>query len=190
MRWEKMAGQLWGSHRRSVILLGVLLILNLLLFAVIEQFVTPRVAEQKSRFLQRQAEVRQLLRNRGGATNTPEQAYFMAVEDLSKFHQMIPDYQEFTGLIEELLVLSSRAGLNINRVAYNSSPLKESGLLKLDLQFNVVGDYDQIKTFIHSLEQSARLIAINQIGLQGADDEGVNLRLNLETYFRAGGREA
>ena len=43
MRWEKMAGQLWGSHRRSVILLGVLLILNLLLFAVIEQFVTPRV---------------------------------------------------------------------------------------------------------------------------------------------------
>ncbi|MGD9019301.1 MAG: type 4a pilus biogenesis protein PilO [Desulfuromonadales bacterium] len=190
MRWEKMAGQLWGSHRRSVILLGVLLILNLLLFAVIEQFVTPRVAEQKSHFLQRQAEVRQLLRNRGGATNTPEQAYFMAVEDLSKFHQMIPDYQEFTGLIEELLVLSSRAGLNINRVAYNSSPLKESGLLKLDLQFNVVGDYDQIKTFIHSLEQSARLIVINQIGLQGADDEGVNLRLNLETYFRAGGREA
>jgi hypothetical protein len=33
------------------------------------------------------------------------------------------------------------------------------------------------------------LIAIKQIGLQGADDKGVNLRLNLETYFRPGGRD-
>ena len=183
MRLEKMAGQLWGSHRRSLILLGVMLILNLLLFAVIKQFVTPRVAEQKSHYLQRQAEVRQLLRNRGGATNTPEQVYFMAVEDLSKFHQMIPDYQEFTSLIEELLVLSNNASLNIDRIAYSSSQRKESKLLKLELNFNVAGDYGQIKKFIHSLEQSTRLITIKQISLQGASDEGVDLRLKLETYF-------
>lgn len=189
MRWKQMAEQLWESHRRSIILLGALLILNLLLIAVMEQIVAPRVAEQKSHFLKRQAEVRQLLRNQGGTTNTPEQAYLMAIDELAKFRQVIPDYQEFTGLIEELLVLSSRAGMNISRIAYNTSQIKESELLKLDLQFNVAGDYDQIKRFIHSLEQSARLIAIKQIGLQSANDEGVNLRLNLETYFRSGGRD-
>ena len=189
MRWKEMTGQLWGSHRRSLLLLGVLLVLNLLLYATIEQFVAPRVAEQKSHFLKRQAEVRQLLRNQGGATNTPEQAYLMAVEDLTKFRQIIPDYQEFTGLIEELLVLSNNAGLNITRIGYNSVQLEESELMQLDLKFNVAGDYDQIKRFIHSLEQSTRLIAIKQVGLQSANDEGVNLRLNLETYFRTGGRD-
>ena len=61
--------------------------------------------------------------------------------------------------------------------------------MQLDLKFNVAGDYDQIKRFIHSLEQSTRLIAIKQVGLQSANDEGVNLRLNLETYFRTGGRD-
>ena len=188
MRWKEMAEQLWQSHRPALILLGVLLVLNLLFFAVLEQFVAPRVAEQTSRFLTRQAEVRQLLHNQGGA-NTPEQAYHLAVEDLEKFRQIIPDYQEFTGLIEELLVLSSRAGMNITKIAYNSSQLKESELLQLDLKFNVAGDYDQIKRFIHSLEQSTRLITIKQIGLQGTNDEGIKLRLDLETYFRSGGRD-
>lgn len=189
MRWQEMAKQLWDSHRHALILLGVLLILNLLLFAVLEQVVVPRVAEQKSNFLARQAEVRQLLRHQGGAANTPEEAYLMAVADLQKFRQTIPDYQEFTGLIEELMILSSRAGMNIGKIAYDTSPSAGSELLTLDLQFNVAGDYGQIKRFIHSLEQSARLIAIKQISLQGATDQGVNLRLNLETYFRSGGRD-
>ncbi len=189
MRWNELAGQLWESHRNSLILLGVLLILNLLLFVALEQIVTPRVAEQESTFLTRQTEVRQLLRNQGGAMNTPEQEYLMAAQDLSKFRQTIPDYQEFTGLIEELLVLSSRARLNITKISYNSAQLKESELLQYSLTFNVAGDYDQVKRFIHSLEQSTRLIAIEQIGLQGSDDKGVNLRLNLVTYFWPGGRD-
>jgi len=189
MRWNELAGQLWKSHRRPLLLLSVLLTLNLLLYAAQMQYLTPRVAEQESTFLKRQTEVRRLLRNQGGATNTPEQAYLAAAQDLSKFHQTIPDYQEFTGLIEELLVLSNRARLNITQIGYSSSQLKESALLKFALDFNVEGNYDQIKKFIHSLEQSTRLIAIRQIGLQGTDDKGVKLRLNLETYFRPGGRD-
>ena len=189
MRWKELVGQLWTSHRRPLMLLGVLLIVNLLLLVVLEQFVTPRVAEQESTFLKRQTEVRQLLRNQGGATNSPEQAYLSAVQDLSKFRQAIPDYQEFTGLVEELLVLSSRVGLNITRIGYNSAQLKEIELLKFELNFDVAGNYEQIKKFIHSLEQSARLIAIEQIGLQSTEENDVKLRLNLTTYFRPGGRD-
>ena len=189
MRWKELAGQLWRAHRSALVLLGGLLIINILLIVVLERFVVPRVAEQEIAFLKRQSEVRQLLRNQGGATNTPEQAYLMANQDLAKFYQSVPDYQEFTGLIEELLVLSNRARLNITRIDYSSTQLKESELLRLELNFNVAGGYDQIKRFIHSLEQSTRLIAIKQIGLQGADDKGVSLRLKLETFFRAGGRD-
>ena len=61
--------------------------------------------------------------------------------------------------------------------------------MRFELNFNVSGEYEQVKRFIHSLEQSSRLLAIKQIGLQGADDKAVSLRLNLETYFRSGGRD-
>ena len=186
MRWKELTGQLWKSHRALLLLLGALLVFNLLLFMSFELLLAPRVAEQKSHFLKRQAEVRQLLRNRGGAAHTPEQGYFMATQDLEKFYQAIPDYQEFTGLIEELLVLSNSARLDITRIGYNSTQLKDSGLLQFELNFNVSGEYEQVKRFIHSLEQSTRLLAIKQIGLQGADDKAVSLRLNMQTYFRSG----
>jgi type IV pilus assembly protein PilO len=190
MRLKEMLEQLWKSYRGSLILLGVLLVLNLLLFTALQQFIAPRVAEQESRFLQEQAEVRQLLRKQGATAKSPEQLYVLATQDLAKFQQAVPDYQEFTALIEELLVLSSRANLNITQISYRSEELPENLLLKFDLNFNVAGDYKQIKKFIHSLEQSVRLIAIKQISLQSADNDGVSLRLSLETFFRPGSRES
>ena len=190
MRLTEMLEQLWKSHRGSLILLGVLMVLNLLLFAAFEQLIVPRVVEQESRFLQRQSEVRLLLRKQGGTIKTPAQLYVLASQDVSRFQQVVPDYQDFTGLIEELLVLSSRAHLNITRISYSSKTLKKIPLLKFSLNFNVAGDYAQIKRFVHSLEQSVRLITIRKISLQSADDDGVSLRLSLETFFRPGSRES
>jgi type IV pilus assembly protein PilO len=190
MRSKQMVELLWKSQRGLLLLLGTLLALNLLLFVVLEQWIVPQVAEQESRFLQRQTEVRQLMRKQGRTAITPEQLYVLTSQDTVKFQQAVPDYQDFTGLIEELLILSNRAGLDITRISYSSEELKKSPLLKLSLNFNVVGDYKQLKKFINSLEQSVRLITIKQISLQGANDDGVNLRLSLETFFRTGSRES
>lgn len=189
MRFKEVIEQLWKTQRGLLTLLGVLLVLNFLLYTALEQWLVPQVAEQEGRFLQRQAEVRQLLHNQGRAATTPEFFYAMAIQDTSRFQQALPDYQEFTGLIEELLVLSSRARLNITQISYSSEKMKQIPLLKFSLNFNVVGDYEQLKKFIYSLEQSVRLITIKQISLQGADDDGVNLRLNLETFFLSGSHE-
>jgi type IV pilus assembly protein PilO len=183
MQLRALSEQLWKSQRRTLILLMALLVLNLLAYVVVKGLIVPGVIAQETHFLQRQAEVRQLLRNQGGAT-TPEQLYVLANQDFSKFQQAVPEYQDFTGLIEELLVLSSRARLNLTQISYHSETMKEAPFLKFNLDFNVTGDYAQLKRFIFSLEQSVRLIVIRQISLQSADDTGVNLRLGLETYFR------
>jgi type IV pilus assembly protein PilO len=189
MRPKDLIELLWKSHRKSIVALAVLLVLNLLLYVAVDQLLVPRVSEQEGRFLQRQNEVRKLLHNQGNAAKSPEQYYVLGSQDLAKFEQAIPEYREFTGLIEELLVLSSRARLEIAQIAYSSEALKELPLLKFDLNFSVVGNYAQIKRFIHSLEQSVRLITIKQINLQRADEETVSLRLSLETFFRKGSRE-
>lgn len=190
MRLRQLLEQLWKSQRGGLLFLAVLLAMNLLVLLGIEQFLAPRVAEQEGRFLQRQTEVRLLLHNRGGVAQTPEQLFVLASQDLSRFQQTIPDYQDFTGLIEELMVLADQARLNISQITYGAEELKGAPLLQLSLSFNVAGEYEQIKQFIHSLEQSVRLLSIRQLSLQRADDQGVDLRLNLETVFRAGGRES
>ncbi len=190
MYMAEMGEQLWKFHRGTLMLFGALLIVNLLLFVALEQWVAPQVTEQESHFLQRQTEVRQLVRNKGGSAKNPQQHCLLASQDLSRFYQAIPDYRDFTGLIEELLVLSNRARLDITQISYAPEELKESPLLKFSLNFNVAGNYEQIKKFIHSLEQSVRLITIRQIGLQSADADGVNLRLSLETFFQPQGRES
>lgn len=186
MQLRALSEQLWKSQRRTLILLMVLLVLNLLAYVVVKGLIVPGVIAQETHFLQRQAEVRQLLRNQGGTATTPEQLYVLANQDFSKFQQAVPEYQDFTGLIEELLVLSSRARLNLTQISYHSEAMKEAPFLKFNLDFNVTGDYAQLKRFIFFLEQSVRLIVIRQISLQSADDNGVNLRLGLETYFRTG----
>lgn len=190
MTLKVLAEQLWGSHRGSLILLVSLLILNLLVFFTVEIVLAPRVLEKENIFLEKQAEARDILHSRGGSAQTPEQLYALASQDVSRFRQAVPEYQEFTGLIEELLVLANDARLDINQINYASEPIQEGNLLQFSLNFNVVGDYGQVKRFIHSLEQSVRLVIIKQIALQGTDDNRVDLRLSLETFFRPGGRES
>ncbi|MEJ2699546.1 MAG: type 4a pilus biogenesis protein PilO, partial [Desulfuromonadales bacterium] len=64
---------------------------------------------------------------------------------------------------------------------------EEKGLLSDALSFTVTGKYEQVKKFIFSLEQSKRLIALEQISLSGGEQSGkeqVSLHLKLSTYFR------
>jgi type IV pilus assembly protein PilO len=190
MRLKELSELLWKDHRGALLLLGLLLVMNVLLSVVLEQFVVPKVAIKEGLFLKRQAEVRQLLRKQGGAAETPEQLYVLANQDLSKFQQIVPEYRDFTALIEELLVLSNQARLNITQISYATEELKSSPLLKFNLNFNVAGDYEQVKKFIHSLEQSVRLITIKQINLRSVESDAVNLGLSLETLFRSGSRES
>lgn len=190
MRVADIVGQIWKSHHKALVALAVLLVFNLFLFVVVGQWLVPQVIEKETLYLQKQTEMRSLLHSQGGSTKSPEQLYILASQDLSKFSQSVPDYIEFTGLIEELLVLSNRANLNIAQISYSSEELEESSLLKFGLSFNVAGKYEQVKKFIHSLEQSTRLLAIKQVSLQSTDEKGVNLLLKLETYFRPGGQES
>lgn len=187
MRFLEILSQLWAVSRGLLLVLLGLLLANLALYAALDLQLVPRIADQERLFIQRQAEVRQLLHNQGEGAGSPEQLFVLALQDLAQFREEIPDYREFTGLIEELLVLAGRANLDITQISYQPEELPKSDLLRYDLSFNVTGEYEQVKKFIHALEQSERLLAIRQIGLQGAPVEGVSLRVRLETYFRPGG---
>jgi Tfp pilus assembly protein PilO len=120
---------------------------------------------------------------------SPAQLFVQGERDLTTFREKIPSHHEFTGLIVELQSVAEEAGLDLNQITYAHEQEKDSDLLRYKLNFTLEGSYSDIKQFVHALEQSPRLIIIEQIGLQGVGqdrDTDVRLQLNLEAFFRAG----
>jgi type IV pilus assembly protein PilO len=61
--------------------------------------------------------------------------------------------------------------------------------LQYDLDFAVSGGYEQLKRFIHLLENSPRILIIHQIALAGSEGAGsgkpgVQLQIHLTTFFQ------
>ena len=139
MNARSLLVQLWQSHRRVMMLLGVLLVLNIALFFAVERLLVPRVLAQETLYLERQNELRDLLHKKAGTANSPEHLYLLASQDVSRFRQAAPQYQDFTALIEELLVLANRARLDIKQVNYATEELKGIPLLQCNLSFNIIG---------------------------------------------------
>jgi len=177
--------QLWSGHRLLLSAVGLLLVANLALGVVLQRYLVPTVNEREQQLLQRQSELR------GGSVtgDSPAQLFTQGEKDLVTFRDKIPPHRQFTGLIVELQNLADEAGLDLAQISYGHGREKDSDLLRYKLTFTLEGSYRDIKQFIHALEQSPRLIIIEQIGMQGVGQDSetdVRLQLSLETFFRAG----
>ncbi len=184
---ESLLAAAWRVSRVWPLLIGLLLLLNIGLYAWVSYRLSPQVSDLESQFIEAQAKARQGAQGRGGAAS-PWKQFESAAEDLQTFRAAIPDKNEFTGLIEEVFTLAGKAGLSIDRIGYSPANDEGRNLLRYALSFSVAGDYGQIKKFIASLEQSPRIIAIEEVSLSGGDrQEGaaVGLRLRLATYFKS-----
>lgn len=186
MAEESLFRAAWRTNRVAPLCILALLVLNVLLYGFVTRVVIPGVDTLERRFINKQAQVREI-RQEGDALETPQQVFAQGSEDLEKFWATIPSKSEFTALIGELFSLADKAGLDINQVSYTPAENAEQGVLTYGLQFSVAGDYGQIKKFVYLLEQSRRLIIIDELSLSSARGEGqeVSLRIRLTTYFKA-----
>jgi len=178
--------QLWSGHRVLMTGTGLLLVVNLVLALVLNQYLVPTVNERELRLRQLQLEWR------GGAVSDENPAQLLAdgERDLGIFREKIPPYREFTGLLVELQEMADESGLELGQVSYKNDREKDRELLRYTLTFTVAGAYRDIKQFVHALEQSPRLLILREIGLQGVgegnQETDVRLQLSLETFFRPG----
>jgi type IV pilus assembly protein PilO len=181
MMRRDLVAAIWRQNRSVPLLLAALLILDILLLLLLTLVVRPQ--EETSRV----ALVKLQERVRHGGLGDPASRFRQGQADLQRFRATIPPRQEFSELISDLYGLATKAGLSVDQVNYNPKILPQEGLLSYSLAFGVSGRYDQIKRFIHGLEQSSRLVVIDNISLSAANrpDKGqqVALQLALTTYF-------
>ena len=147
--------------------------------------ITEKRAEKLERqYISQQSEVRKAEQG-GRSAESPLVVYARGNRDLQTFRQAIPTKKELTGLIGEIFSLASTSGLKIDRISYKPERLKDVRLLQYGLSFNVSGTYNQVKKFAHIIEQSSRLLTIDDMSLNtGQQGKDVDLKLNLTTFFR------
>lgn len=177
--------QLWADHRWPMLMVGLLVLGNIVLTPVLRYYLVPTVNQREELLIRRQAQ----LRDGSVGGSSPVQQFVQGEKDLAAFRDRIPPHREFTGLLMELQELADNAGLVLDQISYRHEQDSDNQLLRYQLAFNLAGSYRDIKQFVHALEQSPRLFILQQIGLQGFEQEGwtdVRLQLSLETFFRLG----
>ncbi len=176
----------WRMNKTVPVLLLLLLFVDMGAWAGLRFRMTPRLETLEQTYLQRQEEVRRLQKE-GRAPRQEEDSLVLAEEDLASFWQAIPHRAELSGLLGELFTLADEAGLRIDQVGYDPQAVEGRRLLRYSLGFSVSGSYLQVKRFVHALEESPRLIALESLTLSGTDDEDtgdVTLNIKLSTLFR------
>jgi type IV pilus assembly protein PilO len=178
----------WQAEKKLPLVVALLLLVNLGIFVGMRYYLLPQVEQLERVYIERQAAIR-----KGHAEERspqePQEDLWGAKNDLQVFWQAIPPRAELTVLIGELFMLADEAGLSINQINYDPKEVEGRPLLRYGLNFSVSGEYAQVKRFVYSLEQSERLIAIENVALSsaGEPEQGqVNLSLKLSTLFRMG----
>ncbi len=179
---------LWTQNRAAFVLLLVLL-LGCCTFWLLQDY---KIVPQIIRLRAQQDQLQQQLQQRElqvTTTGMPMSTAERIDKDLRRFRELIPAKQQFSGFIGELFSWAEQAELDIDQVSYQPELVAELGMLGYGLNFSVTGTYEQLKRFIHLLENSSRILIIENIALTGANspDEGdsvVSLQIQLRTYFQ------
>lgn len=174
----------WRLNRLLPILIGGLLLLTAGSYLFLQLHSLPRRDALERELIDLQSRTRQGRQN--AALKTPAETYRQAMADLQSFRAAIPTKNEFPQLLDEIFTLAGKAGLAIDQISYQPKEIAEQGLLRYGLAFTVRGSYGQIKRFVHSLEQSERLLVIDSLTLSGSPEAGaatVDLRLQMATFF-------
>lgn len=179
----------WEQSRGFICFISVLAFLSVGLFA----FQTLAVNPDLERLQYRQAELQKQLNSREAklaSSGVPVSTVERMEKELLSFAALVPAKEKFAEFVGDLFSWADQTNLDIRQVSYRPETDNESTYLTYSLNFSVQGTYAQLKKFIHLLENSKRILIIDQISMMGRRDKGkssvVNLRISLTTLFQGG----
>lgn len=85
--------------------------------------------------------------------------------------------------------LATQAGLRLERETSNPQPQRDSNLDKFTYTAALSGEYRNIRRFIHDLETAPEFLVLENVQLSQTetDNRGLNVTVQIATYYRPGG---
>lgn len=173
--------QIIKARQKSFICIAVLILANLGLYLFSSAYLEPRLVD-----LQRTWSEKRLQAAR--PPMDPAAIYRQGSADLKSWRGRISPKREFARFIGELFETAVNNSLRVGAITYKPTPIKGEKLVAYSIGFNVSGKYAAIKSFIADIERLREIAVIDNLSLNGkADEEFVDMRLQLTAYFRVEG---
>ncbi|MBI5492849.1 MAG: type 4a pilus biogenesis protein PilO [Deltaproteobacteria bacterium] len=109
-----------------------------------------------------------------------------AASSVDSFKKGLPDANELTGILKEVLESARRNDLKAPAGSYSPEAVKDTDISRYTISLPVEGRYQQIKRFIYEIESSKRPVVIEEITLASGrgEDGAIGLNIRLSAYYR------
>lgn len=99
-------------------------------------------------------------------------------------HQIPPGSKGYSGIVEDLGEIASKAGMKTTATTFHEAPVKGRGVKEIGVTDSVEGNYASVLQFIAGLERSKNFYLLDVLSLDRAESGHLHLTLELRTYFR------
>ena len=186
-----VVGRVLQEHRRTVIALGIVLLLNVLVYAFFVYPLSQRVSNvaETTRAAETELTTARTLQARAAATLTGKAR---AAEDLEAFYgKVLPaDFASAQRLVPPRLDQLARQSNVLASRTTMMDPEQTAMLSRLQIDMDVTGSYQAVRHFIDQLERVPEFVVVDHIALSEAAnlDEELNVKIELSTYYRDAGQ--
>jgi len=174
------------DFRRIIqIVLGVLVLVDLILFGVLWQAAAEHPASAAKRLEQLREENRQVSEDVRRASAIRDDLPQVQKQCDSFLHETLrPSSGGYSAMVAELEKIAADAGLPPGTVSFRQKAPDKQGVIEVQINAGVEGSYPALVKFINGLERSKSLYLLDSISLNTGHDRAIRMNLLLRTYFR------
>ena len=93
----------------------------------------------------------------------------------------------YSAVVEDLGSIAKEAGLPPSTIGFKQREVEKRGVVEVEVNAGVEGEYPALVRFINGLERSEHLYLLDSLSLAAGQEKRVKLTLLMKTYFRAAG---
>lgn len=177
-----------AEHRRVVLPLVAVFVLNVVVYAVGVYPLAQRVANIAQRDRAAEQELAQARREHAAAKGALTGKERATVELATFYRDVLPadlaGARRLTYL--RLNQLAREAGLRVNSLDIDRKPEKDSTLERLEISLELEGGYDAIRAFVYQLDTAPEFVVIDDVSLSdqaSGDERAHELSMRLSTFY-------
>jgi len=176
------------ARKKSFIAILALFLVDIALVVYAALYQTPRLESLQSQWLGLQS---QWLEKRKStivdAAQDTAAVYRQGVADLTLWRARISPKRGFARFVGSLFETAANNSLSFKGVTYKVTQIKKEELVTYTLDFNVMGKYAAVKSFLADIGRMPEILTVDTIALANSKTTGedaVALRVQLTVYLR------
>lgn len=168
------------TKKRSLVLIGVLLLLNVGLYAMVTAYQSPALVSARDKWRD--------LRDRVTALGRSDvaSAFRQGKSDLEKVTALVPSRRQFARVLGDLIEAAASSGVAPGGITYRPQVVKDEHLLAYSVTMSVNGRYAAVKSYLADLQKYREMVVIDGITLSNTDlyEENVTMDVRMTVYLR------